>query len=269
MKLLLIADVHNKTHGSKKSLTKIKKAIDKADCDLIVFLGDIVHGPSTPNNYEKYLRQVLDLTLNTPFATVFGNHDDECSTTKKEILSIINSYDNALTNGENYVLEMMGETLLFIDSGTYYDGEESYYDIVKNEQIAFALDKINGKKAILFQHIIIPDIMNTIDEFDYHVKGSVEDNKKYYKFKNDIQYTGKLGERPCPPDISTGEFEILSPHLKAMCFGHDHKNSFELEYNGVKLIQCAGSGNNSYDKFCKSSVKILDTKTLKTQMIYL
>lgn len=272
MRILLIADVHNKPHGSKRTLNHLKKAIHHSNCDLIVFLGDTVYGPSTPNNYEQYLRQVLDLTGDIPFATVFGNHDDECKTTKDEILSVISNYKNALTNGRNYVVEMMGETLLFIDSGSYYNGEGSHYDTVKKEQIDFALEKIKGKKAIAFQHIIVPDIMELMEEFRYPAIGSVisvNDKRQFCRFKKDVKYTGKLGECPCPPNINTGELEILAPYLKGMCFGHDHKNTFELEYKGVKLIQCGGSGSNSYDKLCRSTVKILDTKTMVTKTIKL
>lgn len=269
MKILLIADVHNKTNGSKKTLSKIKKAIDASGCDLIVFLGDTVHGPATPENYGFYLKQVLDLTGNIPFATVFGNHDDECDTSKEEILSVLQSYDNCLTQPGDYVVEMKGEILAFVDSGSYYNGEGSYYDTVKEEQINALIEKIKGKKAILFQHIIVPDIMDIIDEFRHWVKGAVWDGGKFYRFKNDVKFKGRLGERPCPPDINTGELERLAPHLKAMCFGHDHKNTFELCLKGVKLIQCGGSGSNSYDKLCRSTVKILDTETLDTELIYL
>ncbi|MCM1113979.1 MAG: metallophosphoesterase [Clostridium sp.] len=269
MKILLIADVHNKPRGSKKTLKNLEKAIRQSNCDLIVFLGDIVHGPDTPENYQMYLRQVLDLTGKIPFATVFGNHDDECDTEKEEILEVLKSYKNCLTDGRDYVLEMMGEILAFVDSGSYFDGDGSFYDTVKPAQIDFILNRIKGKKAILFQHIIVPDIMDLIDEYKHWVKGSVLDGRKFYKLKSSVQYSGRLGERPCPPAINTGELEVLAPHLKAMCFGHDHKNTFELTYKGVKLIQCGGSGSNSYDKLCRSTVKILDTKTLKTETVKL
>lgn len=272
MKILLIADVHNRPRGSKKTLQKIKNAIETTNCDLIVFLGDTVHGPATPDHYEMYLRQVLDLTGDIPFATVFGNHDDECKTTKDEILAVLQSYDNCLTKGRDYVIEMMGETLVFIDSGSYYKGDGSYYDTVKKEQIDFVLDNIKDKKAILFQHIIVPDIMELMEKFKYPAIGSVisvNDSRQFCKFKKNIKYSGKLGECPCPPDINTGELETLAPYLKAMCFGHDHKNTFELKHMGVKLIQCGGSGSNSYDKLCRSTVKVFDTKTLETKIIKL
>ena len=53
MRILLIADVHNVPHGSKRTLNTIGETIKKTNCDLIVFLGDIVHGPSTAKNITK------------------------------------------------------------------------------------------------------------------------------------------------------------------------------------------------------------------------
>lgn len=269
MKILLIADVHNRPNGSKKTLERLKRVIENTACDLIVFLGDMVHGPDTPHSeYELYLRQVLNLTGDVPFATVFGNHDDECDTSKEEILSVINSYKNSLTNGRNYVLHMNGETLIFIDSGSYYDGEGSFYDTVKAEQIAFAKRQVTDGKAILFQHIIVPDIMELLDKSKLWRPGAVFGEGSFYKFKSSINYKGRLGELPCPPLINTGELKELSQCVKAMCFGHDHKNTFELDLMGVRLIQCGGSGSNSYDKYCRSNVKLLDTVTLETKLIY-
>lgn len=269
MRILLVADVHNKPHGSRATLKKIKNAVNSLGCDLTVFLGDMVHGPAVERNYEKYLREVADTACGKAFATVFGNHDDECCFTKKDILDVLKKYPNCKTAGCDYVVEMQGETLAFIDSGSYYNGKESFYDIVKSEQIEFIKNNIYGRKAVLFQHIIVPDIMEYIDELDVPVKGAVLDSGKYYRFKPDVKYTGALGEKPCPPDVDTGEFEALMPHLKAMCFGHDHKNSFEFTANGVRFIQCPGSGNNSYDKFCRSKLKILDTETLQTETVLL
>lgn len=277
MRILLIADVHNRPKTSQKchdkTLNSIKKAIDTLSYDLIVFLGDTVHGPDfkeMPNeDYAPYLKEVLDLTNNKPFAYIFGNHDDECSTTKEQILSIVASYPNSITNGQNYIVEMMGETLLFIDSGSYYPTDESLYDIVPQSTIDWAINELQGKKAIAFQHIIVPDILDTMKEYNHFVPFLPHGDGKWVKFKKDIKYTGKMKERPCPPSINNNQLSQLAPHLKAICFGHDHVNDFELDINGVKIIQCAGSGLNCYDKHNPSSVKILDTKTLKTEQIFI
>ncbi len=262
MKILIVSDVHSRKNVSerkqKKTVAGVKRVIEATPCDLIVFLGDVVHGPDfkkDDGDYEAHLREVLDLTGNTPFAFVFGNHDDECAVTKEEILSIIASYPNSLTKGKNYVLHMQGETLLFIDSGSY--NENGGYDVVRQEVIDFAKEEIKGKKAVLFQHIIVPDIMNC-----------VADGRKA-RFKKDVLYIGRLGETPCPPNENTGELEQLSPYLKGAVFGHDHKNTFELQLKGVRIIQCGGCGYNSYEKLCRRSVKLLDTKTMTSELIYI
>ena len=275
MRILLVADVHSrpfaKQSATDKTLRGIQNAIQKANADLIVFLGDIVHGPDFQKStepYEKYLRRVLDLTGNTPFATVFGNHDDECNVTKDEILDMISAYPNSLTNGRNYVVDMMDEKLLFIDSGSYYDGDESYYDIVDDDTVAWAKNEIVGQKAILFQHIIVPDIMTLCDEKPYYVPFWAYGDKHSVRLKKDVEHIGKMRERPCPPSIPTTELTVLSPYLKGACFGHDHLNDFELEHMGVKLIQCRGAGYCCYDNHFPSGVKILDTKSMITESIY-
>ena len=272
MKILLIADVHNRPKSSKCAhditLRRLKRAIDNIPSGLIVFLGDMVHGPDfkeVKEPYEKYLREVLDLANNKPFATVFGNHDDECATTKDEILNIISTYPNSLTDGENYLVEMNDESLLFMDSGSYYDGEGSYYDTVKQDKIDYALSQIKNKKAILFQHIIVPDIMDCIDEYDRFRPFCATGDGKWVRFKKRVEHSGAMHERPCPPNINTGELFQLSQYLKGAVFGHDHVNDFELELMGVKLIQCSGCGSNSYDKLFPSSVKLLDTTAMKTK----
>lgn len=261
MKILLIADVHNRPKSSKhahdKTLNDIKNAIKKYPCDLIVFLGDTVHGPDfkeVDEPYEPYLREVLDLTNGIPFAYLFGNHDDECDFTKEEILDIVNSYPNSVTEGRNYVVNMKGETLLFIDSGAYYPTDESCYDIVHQDVINWAKSQIIGKKAILFQHIIVPDIMSCVNSIG-----------KLAWLKFGVKHKGFMLEKPCPPSIMTNELRDLSPYLKGAVFGHDHLNSFELDLMGVRLIQCEGSGYNCYDNHHPSSVKLLDTQTMKTK----
>ncbi|MBE6834892.1 MAG: hypothetical protein E7515_01420 [Ruminococcaceae bacterium] len=266
MKIMILADVHiNKAvEENRKKITfnALKNAFKTIPCDLAVFLGDLIHGPDYGNDRESFindLRNALKFTGNVPFAYVFGNHDSEGAVSKEEILKIVGENKNSLTNGENYVLKMNGETLLFIDSGSEYDGPESCYDVVKPNVINWAKEQIKGEKAILFQHIIIPDIRDVIEQDDNGV----------FRFKDGVDYTGEMNEEPCPPDINTGELEILSPYLKAMVFGHDHINNFECELKGVKIIQCSCTSVNGYEypEYQQPTVRLLDTETMTTEII--
>ncbi len=267
MKILIVADVHQRTKVSerrrKRTMKALKNAFARVPCDMAVFLGDLMHGPDYGDEKDRFfreLRESLDVTGNVPFAFVFGNHDAESAVTKEEILSVLGEYENSLTNGENYVLRRNGETLVFIDSDSEYDGEESHYDIVRENVIQWAKQEIAGEKAILFQHIIIPDIIDVVDVKEKH-------GRRICRFKKGFAYTGKLKERPCPPDINTGELETLAPNLKAMVFGHDHINSFECTLSGVKIIQCPAASVSGYEYPQRPSVKLLDTETLTTETI--
>ena len=263
MKIMIVADAHMRTKVNKsrqkRSFEALQNAFNKVPCDFAVILGDLMHGPDYGDDKERFiydLRRALDTTNNLPFAFVFGNHDPESSVTKEEILSIIGEYKNSMTKGQNYVLRIGGETLLFIDSGSEYDGPESYYDIVRPDVINWAKEEIKAERAILFQHIIIPDILDYTEDFG--------DNK--CRFKTGFDYTGEINERPCSPDINTGELEILAPNLKAMVFGHDHVNSFECELMGVKIIQCPSCSVSGYEWPQNPTVKVLDTDTMTTRI---
>lgn len=265
MKILLIADVHDKLFGSLKTIRELKKVVSSTKCDLIVFLGDTVHGPSTPHFiYKKRLHRAVSVACGKPFATVFGNHDDECSTTKEEILGWLKEEPNCLTKDRNYFLDYGDTRLLFIDSGSYCKGDESGYAYVDTKTIKWAKEVSYGKRTILFQHIIMPDIMELIEESDEQKDGFVKDGGKWYRFKDGVSFIGSLGERPCPPDFNNRQLEELKENVCCAVFGHDHLNDFELDVQGVRFIQCAGAGSNSYDRSHPSSVKLLDTNTLET-----
>lgn len=265
MKILIAADVHIRTkvepQRRARTLQALRTAFQTVPCDLAVLLGDLMHGPDYGDDRAQFLhdlREALDATGDVPFAFVFGNHDAESAVTKEEILSVIGEYPNARVQGENYVLRTFGETLLFIDSGSEYDGPESHYDIVRPHVLQWAKQQIAGERAILFQHIIIPDILELVEPDDDGV----------WHFKPGVAYTGELHERPCPPDINTGELELLAPHLKAMVFGHDHVNSFTCTMRGVRLMQCAAASVSGYEYPQEPTVRLLDTATMTTEIIH-
>lgn len=267
MKIMILADVHQRTKVSsrrrRRTVRGLKKAFSRIPCDLAVFLGDLMHGPDYGDDKEGYIRdlkEVLDTAKDVPFAFVFGNHDNECAMTKAEILHILGTYEQSLTDGENYVLRLNGETLLFLDSGSEYDGPESHYDVVGEDVIRWAKQQLEGERAILFQHIIVPDIIDKIEE-------TKKRGRRVYRFRADFAYSGKLKERPCPPDINTGELQTLAPNLKAMVFGHDHVNSFTCMLGGVRIIQCAAAGVNGYDYPQRPTVRLLDTETMTAEVI--
>lgn len=57
-----------------------------------------------------------------------------------------------------------------------------------------------------------------------------------------------LLEGPCPPDKVKSQFESWQKtgDVVAAFFGHDHKNTFTMDVDGIKLVQSPGAGYHTY-----------------------
>ena len=89
--------------------SEIEAELDAAQPDLVVFLGDQIHGPSTGRSVER-TQKALDAILQPvaarelPFAVVFGNHDDEGGVDKQTQLEYYRSYPGCLAEAGQRVI---------------------------------------------------------------------------------------------------------------------------------------------------------------------
>ncbi len=268
------------------SLTKdyIEKTVDKVKPDLIVLTGDNVSGYDIPEeeDAENAIKEFMDIfeERNIKVAAVFGNHDDEeTKSTKEHQLSVYESYDCYV--GEKgfsikdrvgtYNLPIMksdgsgyGFNLWLIDSGTY-NTENDYggYACVYKEQIewyketAEKLKEENDGKAvpsINFQHIIVPEIYDALKETKIlwfgriiRKKNPLNDKTRFYVLPDGAK--GDLHEYPCPPHYNNGQFDAMleTGDVLATVSGHDHENTFEIDYKGIKIINTPTIGFHSYN----------------------
>lgn len=276
-RILIVADTQDTATPQEATLRLLNAELDAADADLVVFTGDQVHGPSVRT--EAAMEKALDAILapvaerGIPFAAVFGNHDDEGGVSKETQLAIYQSYPGCLmsagpddiTGCGNYNLLVWSSdgsrpvcNLWFLDSGTYGEKGVSKYARVEQDQIdwytstAAALEEQYGEMlpAYLFQHIIVPEIYDLLTEVpasEKKAEGVVKvfssHSGHYYKMGDGFT-AGHLGEAPCPPDIPSGEFAAMrdTGDVVAAFFGHDHKNDFVGTYEGIDLVNTAGTG---------------------------
>ena len=277
-KILIVADTQDIDKPQKETIALLEAELDAAQPDLVVFLGDQIHGPSIGKSVERtqkaldaFLQPVAERGLQ--FAVVFGNHDDEGGVSKETQLAIYHSYPGCLmsagpddiTGCGNYNLLVWSSdgsrpvcNLWFLDSGTYGEKGVSKYARVEQDQIdwytstAAALEEQYGEMlpAYLFQHIIVPEIYDLLTEVPASekkaedvVKGFSSHSGHYYKMGDGFT-AGHLGEAPCPPDIPSGEFAAMrdTGDVVAAFFGHDHKNDFVGTYEGIDLVNTAGTG---------------------------
>ncbi len=275
-KIMIFTDAHEDDELAESTRMLMCEALDKYQPDFVVFLGD----NTTVSGYDRIVAAVDALTKPTrergiPFGMVHGNHDSEYGLSRDEICAIWDSFgcmtydaDPALYGCGNCNLPILSSdgaktafNLWFIDSGSNNtDPGASGYDYVHPDQIewykktALALKEQNGGEvvpAIDFQHIIIPEVY---DELYLEVPFSNEKltferaDKDYFTVPYLTRLNGYWLEHPCPPDVYDGQLAAWKEigDVIAEFNGHDHKNTLQVNIDGVDVVNVPTCGEAAY-----------------------
>lgn len=218
-KILVLSDVQDTHTPQKETTALVNAAIDRAQPDFIVLLGDNTAGwwkgvdkAQTEAAIDAVAKPIDERGI--PFALVFGNHDHEglCDEAngmteeeaKEFILARFQTYKNCLAvEGEeltgvgNYNLPILNSAgdkavfnLWFMDSNPYAPEEEGGgYGYVHEDQTAWyqrtsdALKAENGGEplpSLLFQHIIVPEAYEMFNTVKFGTKGAVRGNSSFH-----------------------------------------------------------------------------------------
>lgn len=282
--ILNISDIQDGYPLNSLAKDYIEKTVDLVKPDLVVLTGDNISGFDVheKEDAEKAIREFMDIfeSRAVSVAAVFGNHDnEETKFTKEEQLAVYESYSCYV--GEKgfcvkdrvgtYNLPIMksdgsgyGFNLWLTDSGTYNtENEYGGYACVYKEQIewyketAGKLKEENGGEpvpSINFQHIIVPEIFDALKQTKLlwfgrivRKKNPLNDKTRYYTLPDEAK--GQLREYPCPPYYNNGQFDAMLEvgDVLATVSGHDHENTFEIDYKGIKIINTPTIGFNAYN----------------------
>ncbi len=290
-KIMQIADIQEGADVSPDTIKLITKALQAEKPDLCVLTGDQIYGihPSFYNadrkiKAEKTIREIVKPMneMGIPFAVTFGNHDCQVGLSNSEQADIYNSHEFSVS----------GEYRSEEDKGTFriplYDGENHIFDVflidsngqslsgeylpVSEEQLNWYKEerekaKENGEytKAIVFQHIPVPEFFNVLKKVRFGTKWAVEAFRthkgEFYVLPDEIKNNGGfMHESPATPDRNSGEFDVLSEagNVLALAVGHDHINSFVADFKGMKLIYTQCAGFNVYGPKLKRGVRIFE-----------
>lgn len=223
------------------------------------------------------------------FTLVFGNHDDEQGVDKETLLAMYQKHggeyclaydvDPALSGCANHNLPVYaskGEEIKFnlwmLDTGTYvYDetGEKRLgYDSVRDDQVRWyaetsrALEAEQGKKvpSLVFQHMIVQEIYDVMFPKAYIKIPYLTEtygNRTYSVVNPDTStFKGHYFEAPSPGVYNYGETDTMISRgdVLGILVGHDHVNSYEANYSGMKLINTPGASFNAYgNQFVRGS----------------
>ncbi|MCR5485816.1 MAG: metallophosphoesterase, partial [Clostridiales bacterium] len=242
-------------------------------------------------NYMSYFEK-----KGIPTAAVFGNHDDQGTVTKEEQIELFSEYKCFIGYDEgdsvygvgNYNIPIYSSkdkskiayNIWMIDSNSYEmlpDGSDNGYDYVHQDQIDWYINKSNELKAqnggklvpsLMFQHIVVPDVYNYLKEVDSSTPGAVSRGDKYYILDPRNTRAGVMHESPSCSKTNSGQFDavVRQGDVKAMIFGHDHVNSYEIVTGtGVDLINTPAATFASYGDETRGVREIvLDESDLET-----
>ncbi len=298
-RILQLADIQDGPLLKSATRNFIRDVVAETDPDLVILTGDNISGGGclTDGLAKIAIDRFMSIFEETgvPVAAVFGNHDSEGAATKEEMMKMYEAYDcfvgcegEDLTGCGNYNLPIMssdGEKIAYniwcIDSLTYnrhpenkrdvayYENDLKGYACVHKDQIDWyvktsnELKEANGGKPVpsmMFQHIIVPEIYDALVSTDKGV--ALPEGAE-----------GILGESPCPPEYSNGQFDAVvnQGDVVAMFFGHDHINDFIVPHKGIDLVNTPGVTFGSYGNETRGArvidIKESDTSTYETEVI--
>lgn len=211
-----------------------------------------------------------------PFTMIYGNHDDMNFISKEKQAEIWRGYDSFVglnDSGDSgdvatFNLPIMSTdgkktafNLWFIDSARLDKAEEKCHTGVKKQAVEWYINKSNllkeqngGKPvpSVLFQHIPFSEMTrlnSPCKKDDYGAlplfkKGEPE---KYIRLDPAVA-DGFLGEPIDGCEENNGEFDAIKKQgdVAAAVFGHDHRNNFIAELDGIRIFQSSAASFRCY-----------------------
>ena len=248
-----------KCNADPRTLSFVTSILDEEKPDLVVLSGDQVNGETAPDAQSavfKFAAPLIERKI--PYATIFGNHDDEGSLSREALMQLTHSLPFSLsepgpTNLDgigNYYIEVLGRggsshsalTLYLLDTHGYSPDERQFrgYDWLKKNQIDwFKATAQDLKKSpihtgythhhmeMAFIHIPLPEYRNTAEMV--------------------IPQTGQQLENPTAPGFNSGFRDALVEEgVLAVSCGHDHVNDYcslsKGKDNKPELWMCYAGG---------------------------
>ena len=253
-KILQLTDIHMSDKDDQDlHYAFLDKLITEAnaanDVDFMVVTGDLFTFAS--RDTAKRLFKFLD-SYGIKWSVVFGNHDEQTYFPVDWMTDYLNKFgsncmfkdiqDDKVQGNCNFAINIVDGTtvkkqLILMDSNRYYFGSYMGYDYFKQDQIDWYENMVKETPvdSLMFYHIPL-----------FQINDAYEKGTRVYdgpKGNGD----GKR-EDCCPPDVDSGFFKKITElgHTKAMFFGHDHINTFEADYQGVKFCYGIKSTDRIY-----------------------
>lgn len=226
--------------ADSRTMEFVSEVLDSEKPDLVVLSGDQVNGETAPDAQSTMFKMAdLFVSRNIPYALIFGNHDDEGSFSRVDLMTLAETLPLSLAESGpatvdgtgNYVVEVLARgtshhsalTLYLLDTHSYSPDEAHYkgYDWIKPSQIwwfretARSLRNADSHKSYAHIHLDMAFIHIPLSEY--------RDTGKL------IAGSGEWREAPTAPGFNSKFKDALVENgVFAVSCGHDHVNDYCL-----------------------------------------
>ncbi|MBR4050231.1 MAG: metallophosphoesterase [Clostridia bacterium] len=284
-KILQVSDPQDMHYPRRSMLRMLDRAYDTIKPDLVVFTGDNVlsnhlldarfGNKQTAEGYEttkERMKKSLEIILeplekrNIPFGMIFGNHDDMCCMTKEEIIDLYREYSCFVGLVDTYghgdigthnILIYSGDTpkfnLWMMDTSRQNKDEDRGYEGVTTEAVEWykqTSDALGKLPSLMFQHIPMTETANCIEECNKDDEGAVKDydGDRYIRLKPECINSGRLWEPSPGCKANYGQYDAVKAQgdVLAVVYGHHHMNLFDIDCDGVRMIQTPAASFRCY-----------------------
>lgn len=286
-KILQVADLHLSTgvgvcrdafpenngpcEADTRTLEFIGKILDDEKPDMVVLSGDQVNGDTAPDAQTAIFKFAeLFIKRKIPYATIFGNHDDEKTLSRAVQMDLIESLPYSISEAGpeeiagvgNYYVEVLARgsskhsalTLYLLDTHAYSPDERNYggYDWLKQNQIDWFKSTAQGlKKAhreytkvhmdLAFIHIPLPEYLNGNMTFIGEAREGITAPTFNSGFRDALVEEGILM-------VSCGQYVPLCiPQTTQLMWNDsDHANDYcglSVQQGNPALWMCYGGGS--------------------------
>ncbi|KAJ4957388.1 hypothetical protein NE237_024499 [Protea cynaroides] len=258
----------------------LRRVIKAEKPDLIVFTGDNIFGTSAADAAESLVRAFRPaLESGIPWAAILGNHDQESSMNREELMSFMSLMDYSLSQinpsmGDsvdgverstvaidgfgNYDLGVQGAfgsdlantsilNLFFLDSGdrATVNGVRTY-GWIKESQLHWLRSSSKGLKGSEWdQEPQNANVLASVPALAFFHIPIPEIRQLWYK-----KFVGQFQEAVACSVVNSGVLStfVSMGDVKAVFIGHDHTNDFCGEIDGIWFCYGGGFGYHGYGK---------------------
>ena len=276
-KVLFLADLHMDVANYppekiQRVKDRIKEIVDRVDPDFCILTGDNTIKSSTPEKLKANIDACVGYLeeKGIPWCHVYGNHDHEGALMNSIQMTTYQSYEycvskmgTVISRPGTYALGVynedgsLGSVIYCFNSGAYISVgyNQTEYAYINDKQIEWYKETSelleeynNGEKVKGIMAFHIPLIENY---YAYENKDNTELVYEYDGGKNEQIASSKV-------DTELYETALERGDIVAIVTGHDHKNDYMYNYQGIKLCSSPNLSELIYYSDYYSGARVLD-----------